>query len=477
MRLNVILRYVGMVVVLCSVMMLASAAVAWGDSSFNALLLAAVLSLALGVFPLIFVEKEGHITSREAYIIVLLAWVFACFVGMFPYLLWRGGFTVAEAWFESVSGFTTTGATAIENVDRLPHGLLFWRAATHWIGGVGVVMFALVVLPSVAKTKLTLSSAELSSLAKDNYRYRSNRIAQIVLLLYIGLTVLCGAAFWAAGMSGFDAVCHAFATVATGGFSTHTASLGWYNSVVIEGVAAFFMLLSGVHFGLLFATLTGRHNNILRSEVARFYLGTIIVASLAITFSLWSVDKYELGEAARQGVFHTISTITTTGFATSDTTLWTPMSIAILIFLMFQCGCAGSTSGGLKSDRIWLAIKTLRMQILRQQHPNAVVRLKLNGVVQDEQVVGFAIFFIVLYILIVAAGTIIISATGLDLSTSFTMAAASVGNVGPGFGSIGSMSDYAHITPGLKTFCTGLMLLGRLEIFGLIQLFAIKWWR
>jgi trk system potassium uptake protein TrkH len=466
-----------MVMVLCAFFMFVSAAVAWGDSSSRALLWAGVISVVAGALPVILFARPQQINSREGYVIVAMTWIAACLVGMLPFLLWRGGFTLSEAWFESVSGFTTTGATGVPDVESLPRGLLFWRSATHWIGGVGVVMLALVVLPSLGRTRLTLSSAELSPLARENYRYRAIRIAQVVLMLYVGMTAVASVALHLAGMGWFDAVNHAFSTVATGGFSTRESSIGYWNSAWIEGITMFFMLLSGMHYGVVFATLTGGHNNIFRSEVTRFYLATVVVAAAVVTASLWLTDGYEVGAAARQGVFQTVSIITTTGFTTADTTLWTPLGVAVMVWLMFQCGCAGSTSGGVKSDRIWLAVKSLRAQLVRQQHPNAVVRIKLGGVVQDQGLVNFAIFFVVLYIIIVAIGTILVAASGLDLETSFTMVAACMGNVGPGFGTVGSMDDYSHVAPLLKVLCTVFMLLGRLEIFGLIQLFTIKWWR
>ncbi len=477
MRPEVIFRYIGMVVVLCAVFMLLSAVVAWGDDSLHALLWPGIGSLIAGALPILFFRRPQQINAKEGYMIVAMAWAAACFAGMLPYIFWQGGFTVAEAWFESVSGFTTTGATTAYNVEALPRGLLFWRSATHWIGGVGVVMFTLVVLPVLGRTKQTLSSAELSPLARDNYRYSAHKIARVVLMLYVGMTLLAAIAFNLAGMGWFDAVNHAFSAVSTGGFSTREASIGYWDSGWIEGIAMFFMLLSGMHYGVLFATLTGGHNNMFRSEVTRFYLGSVVVAAGAVTISLWLSGGHELGDAARHGAFQTVSTITTTGFATANTTLWPPLSIAILIWLMFQCGCAGSTSGGLKSDRIWLTVKSLRAHVLRQQHPNAVVRIKLGGIVQDAALINFAIFFIVLYILIVAVGTMIVAGAGVDLETAFTMVAACMGNVGPGFGSVGSAADYAHISPMLKVLCTVFMLLGRLEIFGLIQLFAIRWWK
>ena len=481
MRLAVVLRYIGIIMLLNAAFMLLSAGISLinnTDSGFYPLMLSFVLTGILGVFPLIFVRKNDRINMKEAYAIVVGAWLTACIVGTFPYLLWGGEFSWPTAWFESVSGFTTTGSTALADVEALPKGLLFWRSSTHWLGGVGVVMFVLVVLPTVGRTKMTLSSVELSPMAKENYRYKTQKVIYILLSVYLGLTVLETICLKIAGMGWFDAINHAFSTVSTGGFSTKNASIAYYNSLAIEIIIMIFMLMSGLHFGLIFATLVGKRNNIFRNEVSRFYFATFLISGLLITFSLWHAGMYgSFFESLRYSLFQTAAIITTTGFATADTTLWTSLAIMLLLYLMFQCACAGSTSGGIKSDRVWLALKAIRLRILRQQHPNAVIRIKMNGVPQDNSVINFAMFFIVIYIMIICAGTIIVSATGEDLMTSFSLVATSMGNVGPGFGSIGSMDNYSEISSFVKIFSTIFMLLGRLEIFGLLQLFLMKWWR
>ena len=481
MRLAVVLRYIGIIMLLNAAFMLLSAGISLinnTDSGFYPLMLSFVLTSILGVFPLIFVRKNDRINMKEAYAIVVGAWLTACIVGTFPYLLWGGEFSWPTAWFESVSGFTTTGSTALADVEALPKGLLFWRSSTHWLGGVGVVMFVLVVLPTVGRTKMTLSSVELSPMAKENYRYKTQKVIYILLSVYLGLTVLETICLKIAGMGWFDAINHAFSTVSTGGFSTKNASIAYYNSLAIEIIIMIFMLMSGLHFGLIFATLVGKRNNIFRNEVSRFYFATFLISGLLITFSLWHAGMYgSFFESLRYSLFQTAAIITTTGFATADTTLWTSLAIMLLLYLMFQCACAGSTSGGIKSDRVWLALKAIRLRILRQQHPNAVIRIKMNGVPQDNSVINFAMFFIVIYIMIVCAGTIIVAATGEDLMTSFSLVATSMGNVGPGFGSIGSMDNYSEISSFVKIFSTIFMLLGRLEIFGLLQLFLMKWWR
>jgi trk system potassium uptake protein TrkH len=470
-----------MVISLNAAFMLLSACVSlyYGvDTAFYPLLLSGVLTASLGLFPLIFVGKSDSVTMKESYAIVVGAWILACLVGMFPYLLWGGEFTLSSAWFESVSGYTTTGATALTDIESLPKGLLFWRSSTHWLGGMGVVMFALVIMPAIGRTKMTLSSVELSPLARDNYKFKAQKLVRILMSLYLGMTLCETILLKAAGMSLFDALNHSFSTISTGGFSTHTLSIAYFDNRWIEAIIMFFMAVSGIHFGLIYATVTGKRNNIFRSEVTRYYIISFLAVGLFIALSLWHADIYDsFGESLRNGMFQSIATITTTGFAIADTNLWTPLAIILLTVLMFQCACAGSTSGGIKSDRVWLAMRVLRARILQQQHPSAIIRIKLNNIIQDNSVVNFAMFFIVAYLLIVVAGTIIISATGTDLMTSFSMTASCIGNVGPGFGSVGSMSNYAAVQPLVKALCTVFMLLGRLEIFGLIQLFLLKWWR
>ena len=481
MRLNIIMRYVGMVMLLNAAFMLLSAGVSLAsdvDPAFNALILSTVLTGAIGAFPLIFVRRGDRLLMKEGYVVVVTAWLLSCFVGMFPYLLWGGEFSLTAAWFESVSGYTTTGATALSDVEALPNGLLFWRSSTHWLGGVGVVMFAMVIVPALGGSKITLASVELSALARENYRYRTQKIIQILLLVYVGLTASETVLLKIAGMSWFDAVNHSFSTIATGGFSTYNDSIAHFDNLWIEGIITVFMILSGIHFGLLFATLSGKRNNIFRSDVTRFYLSMIVVATLLVSLSTWNSNIYStFGEALRRGVFQVASIGTTTGFVTANTTLWTPFAIVVLMHLTFQCGCAGSTSGGIKTDRIWLALKVFRSRLHQQQHPNAVIRIKMGGMIQESTVVNAAMYYIVIYVVLVVAGTLVVTATGMDILSGFRMVATCMGNVGPGFGEVGSVADFSHITPPLKTFCTLFMLLGRLEIFGLMQLFMMKWWR
>ena len=470
-----------MVLLVLAAFMLLSAGISYAnnvDTSYSPLVMSSLLTLLIGCFPLIFVPKTDRITTKEGFCIVVGAWVVSCFVGMFPYLMWGGEFTLINAWFESVSGFTTTGASILNNIEALPRGLLFWRMSTSWIGGVGVVMFALVILPSIGKSKMMLSNVELSSLAKDNFNYRTQTVVKIILSIYVGLTIITTIALKLSGMCWFDAICHSMSACSTCGFSTKNASIGYFNSGLIEFVVSVPMVLSGIHFGLLYATITGKHNNIFRSEVTRFYFAIIAVSSLCITFSLWFSDVYPtIFISFRKALFHTVSLITTTGFATADCNTWTSFAILILMFCSLICACAGSTSGGLKVDRLLLSVKMLRNRLRSQQHPAAVIRTKVDGMSQDNEMLGTVTVYIVAFLMLILAGTFVNTLFDADLMTGFSAAVACVSNVGPGFGDVGMLDNYSWMPVFTKFNLTVLMLLGRLEIFGLIQLFFIRWWR
>jgi trk system potassium uptake protein TrkH len=448
------------------------------DSAFYPLLLSSFLTALLGLFPLIFAEKAEDIKIKEGYAIVVGSWLLACVVGMFPYSIWGGEFIGINAWFESVSGFTTTGASILNDIEFLPRGMLFWRSASAWIGGIGVVMFALVILPSMGRSRHMLSNVELSTIAKDNFHYRSKVIIRILAMVYVGLTVCTTIALKFAGMTWFDAVTHAMTSCGTCGFSTKNASVGFWDSPAIEFILMGAMTVSAIHFGVLYASMTGRKNNIFRSEVVRSFIGMMTIISIAIAISLYSQNIYSsLGEALRHSSFQVVSVTTTSGFATADTNTWTPLAIVLLIFCSVVCGCAGSTSGGMKVDRVLIAAKVIRNRMKVQLHPNAITRLKVDGMVQDEGVLSLVMTFIVAYIMVSLLGTIVFAMFGMDLTTSLTASIACLSNVGPGFGEVGSLDNYSQLPAVLKLNSTLLMLIGRLEIFGFIQLLFIRSWR
>ncbi len=481
MRVSIILRYIGTVMLCVSAFMMVSAGISYMnnvDSGFYPLLLSSLLTLTLGAFPLLFVPRAKSISNKEGFTIVVGSWVLASVVGMFPYLIWGGEFSLINAWFESVSGYTATGATILNDIQYLPQGLLFYRTSSNWLGGVGVVMFALVILPSLGTSRMSLSNVELSSLAKDNYRYRTQIIVRILLIVYVGLTIATTLALKLAGLRWFDALNHAMSACATAGFSTKNASIAFYDNVAVELILAGAMLISSLHFGLIYATFIRKGNNVFRSEVVRTYLSIIAIATLLVATSIFGANIYtDIWEALRHSFFQVVSLITTTGFATADTNLWTPFAIVVLIFVSVVCACAGSTSGGMKVDRLLIFCKILMAKIRRQQHPNAIIRIRVDGVVQDAEMLNGVVVFIVTYIGLIFFATFTNTLFGQDLMTAFSSAVACIGNVGPGFGEVGSMGNFADIPVILKLQNSILMLMGRLEIFGFIQLIFLKWWR
>lgn len=481
MRVNVVIRYIGLVLQFVASFMLISAAVSMlngYDSAFYPLLLSSFMTSLLGTFPLFFVERVDEIKTKEGYAIVVGSWMLACVVGTFPYLIWGGEFTLVNAWFESVSGFTTTGASILNDIEFLPRGLLFWRSATAWIGGIGVVMFALVILPSMGKSRHMLSTVEMSTIAKDNFHYRSKVILRLLVTIYAGLTLITTIGLKYAGMTWFDAVTQAMSSCGTCGFSTKNLSVAFWDSQLIEIIMMAAMTLSAIHFGILYATITGRKNNIFRSEVVRTFIGMMLVISVVIAISLFMADIYPtFGEALRHASFQVVSITTTSGFATADTNTWTSLAIVLLMFCTVICGCAGSTSGGMKVDRLLIATKVVRNRMKIQLHPNAVIRTKMDGIVQEENIQSLVMTFIVSYIMLTIIGTIIYAIFDYDLLTSFSASIACISNVGPGFGAIGSMNNFSELPATLKLWSTLLMLVGRLEIFGFIQLLFIRSWR
>ncbi|MEG2614330.1 MAG: potassium transporter TrkG, partial [Alistipes sp.] len=326
--------------------------------------------------------------------------------------------------------------------------------------------------------KMTLSNVEMSPMAKDNYRYRTQMIVQVLVVVYVGLTILSTVMLKLSGMNWFDALCHSMSACATSGFSTKNASIAFYNSPMIDTVLIFTMAVSGTHFGLIYATITGKRNNVFRSEVTRVYYGILLGGSIVIALSLWAAGVYPgFFTAFRYASFQLVSLVSTTGLSSADSNLWTPLAIIILIFGSLVCACAGSTAGGIKMNRLVLAIKMMHTRLRQQQHPNAVIRIKLDGIVQESEAVNSVAIFIVAYLMLTLVGTVVAALFGVDLLSGFTGAVACMGNVGPGFGMVGSMDNYSGLPAAVRFSNSLLMLFGRLEIFGLIQLFMIKWWK
>lgn len=481
MNLRTVTRNIGLALLLNALFMYISAIVSAiydFDASFSPLLLSAVITTFAGSFPLIFVSKFYEINIKEGFTIVVFSWILSCLFGMLPYVLYGGEFSILNSWFESVSGYTTTGATILTDIESVPKGLLFWRSSTHWLGGLGVVLFMLLVLPSVSTFRMRLSKMEISSLSKENFRFKAHQTIRVISLVYFGLTFAEVLLLVIAGMDLFDAVNHSFATIATGGFSTKNLSIRSFDSVSIEIIIMFFMLLSGIHFGLLYSFVSGKSTNLFRSPIIRYYLLSILAGSVIVSLNIKFSGIYtSWATAFREGFFQVISIGTTTGFANGDSSVWPGFSILLIMFFTIQCACSGSTSGGMKADRVWIFFLAVKAQIIKQIHPNAVVSVKMGTQTLDRDTVYSINLFIALYLLIVFISALLLTGLGTPIIDAFSASAACMGNVGPGFGEVGSLGNYTSIPALGKLLLTVQMLLGRLEIYALLLIFVLYRWR
>lgn len=476
MKKEVIIKHIGFVLLLNSVFLFISFLISFflHETSTNALLFSALICGIFGVFPLIFVERTERISFSEGLSIVVFSWLITCIVGMLPYLMWGGEFTLINAWFESVSGFTTTGSTILNDIESLPKGILFWRSATHWIGGIGVILFVLLVLPQSKGHRIAIYNAEISALSKMNFRFKARKIVHILAIVYISLTLLETIALMLFGMSFFDAINHSFATVATGGFSTKNLSIAAFNNVGIEIIIMFFMVLSGIHFGLIYGTIMLKKENLFRSSLVRTFILVLFIGILLVSLKLYFSHNYDFWTSLRYAAFQVISLGTTTGFATEDSAHWPIFAQIILIYFTIQCAMTGSTSGGLKFDRIFIFFKLARKQIQLIKHPNGVFVSKLDGKRIDERLEQQTLVFIVLYIAVFFLTTIILTSMDIDGMTAFSASIATIGNVGPGLENVSSLGNYAAI-PDLGKFVLSInMFLGRLEIFNILALIMIR---
>ena len=479
MRIHIISRYIGLVLLFNAVFLFISFLVSLfnSDSAVYPLLYSFLITFLFGIFPLVFVPKSDFISKEEGFLIVILGWLIVCLFGILPFILWGGEFSLTNAWFESVSGYTTTGSSILTDVEVLPKGLLFWRSATHFIGGVGIIVLALVVLPNLGQARFVLLRSELSPLAGTNFKFQTRKVLQILLYVYCGLILLETILLSIFGMNPFDALLHSFATIATGGFSTKNLSIAYYNSPVIEIIIMIFMILSGIHFGLLFATITGLSFNIFKSTVVRFYLFLMLSGIILVSADLYLNKINSLSESLRYSAFQVISLGTSTGFATADSASWSGFTHMILIFFTILCACAGSTSGGIKVERLIIFLKAIKNQVLLLHHPRGIFTIKLEGNAVEDVMVRNALVYVVLYIFIVFLTSIILAGFGVDSNTALSASAATMGNVGPGFGEVSSLANYSTIPDTGKWVLTANMLLGRLEIYGFVSLFVIKTWR
>ena len=436
------------------------------DAAFGPLLISFIITLLVGSFPFIFVKGIQPLSLKDGFLTIVLSWLLSFIFGMLPYVLYGGEFTLINAWFESVSGYTTTGSTILNDIEALPRSLVFWRSSTHYIGGLGVVVFLLLVIPEASPYRLKLTNMEMSSLSKEGYRYKSSKVVRVITTVYVTLTVTSFFALWAAGMPLFDAVNHAFSIAATGGFSTKNMSVGAFGSDAINLVVLFFMAVCAMHFGLIYAVFATGSLKPLKNSVVRYYFGSIAVMSMIIMFSLMTKGGYESwGRALLDSSFTVVSYLSTAGFAICDNSTWPWLAGVVLFMASFQCGCAGSTTGGIKVDRIIIAFKAISNEIRHRLHPSSVSHARLSGQHLADDAVNAVLMYIVVYFLVIFVSILAVILCGTEATEAVSGVIASVGSVGPGLGELGCLDNYSAQPAMAKFIYSFDMFLGRVEIY------------
>lgn len=439
------------------------------DSGFTPLVISFIITLIVGGFPFIFVRKAQIVTLRDGFLTIVFSWLLSFVFGMLPYVLWGGEFTLINAWFESVSGYTTTGATILNDVEALPRSLILWRSSTHFIGGLGVVVFLLLVMPDASPYRLKLANMELSTLSKEGYRYKSSKTITIITTVYVCMAAVFFLSLWAAGMPSFDALNHAFSIAATGGFSSRNLSIAFFNSDLINIIVLVFMAVSAMHFGLIYAVFVMRSFKPMNNSVVKYYFGSIAVMSLVIMISLKTQGGYESwGRALMDSSFTVVSYMTTTGFAICDNSQWPWIACLVLMVAGFQCGCAGSTTGGIKVDRVLISVRALRNEVKRRLHPSLVSNLRMGGTHLSAEDVSSVFMYIVMYLIIIFISIIAVLLCGVDMTEAVSGVVSSVGSVGPGLSELGSLDNYSA-QPAMAKFIYAFdMFLGRVEIYPIL---------
>ncbi len=448
------------------------------DGDLWALVLSAFITAGTGAFLfLIFRGATQDISHREGFAIVTLGWASAAFFGSLPYILSGVLPNFVEAYFEATSGFTTTGATVLAAIEGAPRGILFWRSLTHWLGGMGIIVLSIAILPFLGVGGMQLFKAEVPGPVADKLKPRIAETAKILWQVYMLISGAETLLLMAGGMSLFEALCHTFGTMATGGFSTRNVSIGSYDRAYFEGLITVFMILAGTNFALHYQAMTGNLRTFYRNSEVRFYWVTLGVAMLLITLIL-RVQVYDtLATAFRYASFQVTSIMTTTGYTTADFERWPSFAQYTLVLLMFIGGSAGSTGGGLKCVRILLLLKQGRRELSRLIHPHGVIPVRLGGKVVSEEVIQSIWGFFFLFILVFVLASVTMSLLGLDIITAFVSVAATINNIGPGLGVVGPMDNYISIPLIGKWILIFCMLIGRLELYTVIILLVPEFWK
>lgn len=439
-----------------------------------------ILTAVIGILMLSRIRpRTGHMSKRDGFLLTALVWIVFSIFGMLPFLTCSTPLSISDAFFESMSGFTTTGASVLDNVSGMSHGILLWRAMMQWIGGMGIILFTLAVVPMLNHSGgMQMFNAEVTGITHDKIRPRISQTAKSLWTVYLTLTVILVLLLWAGPMDFFDSICHAFGAISTGGFSTESFGIVAYHSDYVKIVLTIFMFIGGVNFALIYKTVSGNTRAIRHNDVLRAYVMTI-----AIFYVLFAITIISRGQCNSwqditiNPIFQIVSTITSTGYSSVNYEAWGPFVLALMFVLMFTGACAGSTSGGAKIDRMLYLIKNCRNEIYRCIHPNAILSVRINGKVINPDIVSKVIAFLCIYMLLIVAGGLTLSALDVPLIDSFFSAFSCISNTGLGAGVTGYGSSYEILPDAAKWVLSLLMLIGRLEIFTVLLLFTRVFWR
>lgn len=470
----------GVVILVVGAGILVSAGVSalYGDPDLSALLISAGIAIVFGlpVYLATRLKAQTNIGYREGFLAVGLGWIVAMIFGALPYLIY-GLFGPLDALFESMSGFSTTGASVLVDYQQ-PHGIMLWRSLSQWLGGMGIIVLFIAVLRPLGAGAMRLFAAEAPGPVPERLTPRIRDTARNLWLIYIGLSMLEVILLLAFGMGPYDAFCHSFATMATGGFSTLEASIAGFNSLAVELVIVFFMFVAGGNFALYFGMIKGRPSRLFGNPEFRTYAGIVAASVVIVAVSLLLAgDLSSAGQAFRESLFQVTALQTTTGFATADFNLWNPFTKVLLVLLMIVGGSAGSTGGGFKVARVMVLAKNVKHELVRQIHPRAVLPLKIGGKTVSESVRINVLGYFLIYVCIFAVGMLLIAATNVDLVTAGSSVAATLNNIGPGLGDVGATMNYAFMHPFAKVVLILLMVVGRLEIFAILIPLTRGFWR
>lgn len=454
--------------------------VSWyhGGSDFNAILTSAVICANLGLLIWFVTRKvKKEVAKRDGYLIVTAGWLILGITGCLPFVLSGVIPSIPSAFFETLSGYTTTGASVLNDIEATPKGVLLWRSMTQWMGGMGIIVLTVAILPIFGVGGMEMFMAEAPGPASSKLHPRITDTAKRLWILYLALTFIEAVLLKIAGMSWYDAVNHAFTTMSTGGFSTKNASVAAFNSPAIEYIITAFMLVGGVNFSMLYFIVKLKFGKVFQNEEFRTYLAVLFGITAVISIVLFNTQGSSMEKSFRDSFFQVVTIITTTGFSTVNYAAWSPFAYMLIILLMFTGGSAGSTAGGVKIVRHILILKNGYYEFKRLLHPRALVPVRINGKVVSQQIVYNVLAFFFIYLLSFVLGSVIISSFGYDIVTSAGASIACLGNIGPGIGGVDPSHNFSFFSDGAKVFLSFLMLIGRLELFTVLILLTPAYWK